>query len=103
MDSWGLFPRQVSFVIQKRQLRVYGHVAIPSRGSRPLDLFLSGFGARDRPRASWLCQVEAYLEVMGMTDPASAWAMARRRPKENRRKVDAATRSSGVSPVPVLT
>ena len=40
------------------------------------------------------CQTEAYLK--GMTELASAWAMARRRPEEYRRKVDAATRCSGV-------
>ena len=38
---------------------------------------------------------ESYLKDTGM---ASAWAMARRRPKEYRRKVDAATRCSGVCP-----
>ena len=43
-------------------------------------------------------QTEAYLKVMGMTGLASAWAMVRRRPKEYRRKVDAATRCSGVCP-----
>ena len=41
-------------------------------------------------------QTEAYLKDMVMTGLASAWAMARRRPKEYRRKVDAATRCSGV-------
>ena len=43
-------------------------------------------------------QTEAYLKDMGMTGLASAWVMARRRPKEYRRKVDAATRCSGKSP-----
>ena len=43
-------------------------------------------------------QTEAYLKDMGMTGLASAWAMARRRPKEYRHNVDAATRSSGVCP-----
>ena len=41
-------------------------------------------------------QTEAYLKDMGMTSLASALAMARRRAKEYRRKVDAATRCSGV-------
>ena len=49
-----------------------------------------------RPQASWLRQVEAYLKDTGMRGLASVWAMARRRPKEYRRKVDAATRCSGV-------
>ena len=53
---------------------------------------------RGRPHASWLRQVEFYLKDTGMTGLASAWAMARRRPKEYRRKVDAATRCSGVYP-----
>ena len=51
-----------------------------------------------RSLGSWLCQVESYLRIMGMAGLASAWAMARRRPKEYRRKVDAATRCSGVCP-----
>ena len=43
-------------------------------------------------------QTEAYLKDMGMTDLPSVWVMARRRPKEYRRKLDAATRCSGVWP-----
>ena len=43
-------------------------------------------------------QTEAYLENAGMAGLASAWATARRRPKEYRHKVDAATRCSGVCP-----
>ena len=39
---------------------------------------------------------KSYLKDTGMTGLASVWAIARRRPKENRRKVDAATRCSGV-------
>ena len=53
---------------------------------------------KGRPHASWLRQVESYLKDMGMTGLASAWAMARRRTKEYRHKVDAATRCSGVCP-----
>ena len=53
---------------------------------------------RGRLHASWLCQVESYLKHTGMTGLASSWATARRRPKEYRRKVDAATRCSGVCP-----
>ena len=41
-------------------------------------------------------QTEACLKDTGMAGLASAWAMARRRPREYRRKVDAATRCSGV-------
>ena len=43
-------------------------------------------------------QTEACLKDMGVTGLASAWAMARRRPKVYFRKVDAATRCSGVCP-----
>ena len=43
-------------------------------------------------------QTETYLKDMGMTGLASVWAMARRRPKEYRHKVDAATRCPGVCP-----
>ena len=43
-------------------------------------------------------QTETYLRDMGMAGLASAWAMARRRTKEYRKKEDAATRCSGVCP-----
>ena len=51
-----------------------------------------------RPHASWLRKVVSYLKDADIAGLASAWAMARRRPKEYRRKVDAATRCSGVCP-----
>ena len=51
-----------------------------------------------RSPASWLRQTEAYLKDMDMTGLASVWAMARRRPKDYRRRVDAATPFSGVCP-----
>ena len=41
-------------------------------------------------------QTEAYLMDTGMAGLASAWAMARRRTKEYRHKVDAATSCSDV-------
>ena len=47
-------------------------------------------------------QTEAYLKDMDMASLAFAWAMARRRPKDYRHKVDAATRCSGVSLTPDL-
>ena len=53
---------------------------------------------RGRQRASWLRQMESYLRDAGMAGLASAWAMARRRTKEYRHKVDAATLRSGVCP-----
>ena len=48
--------------------------------------------ALSRPHASWLRQVKAYLEDVGMRRPTSAWAMAEGKPKEYRHRVDAATR-----------
>ena len=51
-----------------------------------------------RPQASCLRHVEAYLKDMDMAGLASTLAMARRRTKEYRRKVDAATRCSCVCP-----
>ena len=45
---------------------------------------------RGRSHASWLRQVESYLKDTGMAGLAFAWVMARRRPKEYRRKVDTA-------------
>ena len=53
---------------------------------------------RGRSHTPWLRKVESYLKDAGMAGLASAWAMARRRPKEYRRKVDAATHCSGVCP-----
>ena len=50
------------------------------------------------PQASWLREVEAYLKDVGMTVLASAWTMARQRPRKYRRKVDAVTRCSDVRP-----
>ena len=88
---------------RERQLRLYGHVArLPAED--PAHQILScrnpkGWTMpRARPHASWLRQVESYPKDAGMAGLASAWAMARRRPKEYRRKVDAATRYSGVCP-----
>ena len=51
---------------------------------------------RGRPHASRLRKMESYLKDAGMAGLAFVWAMARRRPKEYRRKVDAATRCSDV-------
>ena len=51
---------------------------------------------RGRPQASCLRQVESFLTDRGMAGLASAWAMARRRPREY--KVNAATRCSGGCP-----
>ena len=74
--------RQVTCIVRERQLRLYGHVA-----RLPVEYLAY--------RILFWRQVESYLKNAGM---ASAWSMARRRPKEYRRKVDSATRCSGVCP-----
>ena len=57
-----------------------------------------GYG-HDRPGV-WLGdgQTEDYQKDMGMAGLVSVWAMARRRMKEYRRKVDAGTRCSAYAP-----
>ena len=47
--------------------------------------------------------MEFYLKGMGMTGLASAWAMARRRPKEKHPNVAAAMHCSVDVPTPDLT
>ena len=53
---------------------------------------------RGRPQASRLRKMGSSLRDLGVAGLASAWAMARRRPNEYRRTVDAATRCSGACP-----
>ena len=53
---------------------------------------------RENTQVSWLRHVETYLTDMGIAGPACDWVMISPRPKEYRRKVDAATRYSGVCP-----
>ena len=91
--------RFVTCVVRERQLQLYGHVArFPD--ADPVHQILSAREPREwrtpmgRPRALWLQQVDQDLKEMGMGQ-ASAWGMARRRPLEYRRKVDAVTRCSG--------
>ena len=95
--------RLVTCIVRERQLRLYGHVArLPADDSAHWIFSCRDPSAwtmpRGRPHASWLRHVESYLKNTGMAGLASAWAMARRRRKEYRRKVDAATRCSGVCP-----
>ena len=92
---------QVTCIVRERQFRLYGPVArLPAED--PAHRILSCRGPRGwsmlrgRRHASWLRQVESYLKDSGMAVLASAWAMCRRRPREYRRKVDTATRCSGV-------
>ena len=81
-----------------RQLRLYGHVARhPAEDPAHRILFCRdprGWSMpRGRPHASWSRQVESVRQVKdtAMAGLAFAWAMARRRPKNYRRKMDAAT------------
>ena len=91
--------RFVTYRVREHQLRRYGHVARfpdvdtahqilstrePCEWRRPMS----------RPHASWLQQADRHLKEMGM-GRASTWGLARWRPLENQRKVDAATHCSG--------
>ena len=72
-------------------LRLYGHVErLPVED--PAHRIIS---CRD-PRRWIMRQVEFYLKDTGMRGLAFAWAMARRRTREYRHNVNAATRCSGV-------
>ena len=95
--------RQVTCIVRERQIRLDGHVArLAAEDPAHQILFYRDPRGWSMPRvrshASWLRKVESYLKDGGMACLASAWAMARRRPKEYRRKVDAATRCSCVCP-----
>ena len=90
--------RFVTYIVRERQLWLYGHVArFPDAG--PAQQILSARESREwrkpmgLPCASWLQQVDRHLKEMGMGQ-ASARGMARQRPLEYRRKVDAAMRCS---------
>ena len=91
--------RFVTCIVRECQLRLYGHVAHFSDAD-PAHQILSARESREWRRSVgrscdlWLQQVHHHLKEMGMGQ-ASAWGMARRRPLEFRRKVDAATRCSG--------
>ena len=91
--------RFVTYIVRERQLQLYGHVAcFPD--AAPAHQILSVREPHEwtwpmgQPRASLLQQVDQHLKEMGMGQ-ASAWGMARRRPLEYRRKVDAVTCCSG--------
>ena len=91
--------RFVTCIVCERQLRLYGHVAC-FPGADPAHQILSVREPHEwrrpmgQPRALWLQHIDQHLKEMWMGQ-ASAWGMARRRPPEYWRKVDAATRCSG--------
>ena len=91
--------RFVTRIVREHQLQLYVYVA-HFQDADPAHQILSARESHGwrrpigRPCASWLQQVDLHLREMAMGQ-ASAWGMARRRPLEFRRKVDAATRCSG--------
>ena len=95
--------REVTCIIRGRQPRHYGHLArfAPENQAhrilscRDQGLDHAGVGGR-RPHASYLRQMKSCLKNTDMPGLTSIWAMARRRPKEYRRNVNAATRCSEV-------
>ena len=94
---------QITYIVRERQLRLRWHVArLPAedrahriRSWRDTRGWTIPSG---RPHSSCLRQVESYLKDTGMAGLVSALPMARRRPRDYRRKVDAATSCSGVWP-----
>ena len=91
--------RFVTCIVHEHQLWLYGHMPrFPD--ADPAHQILSVRESREwrrlmgRPRASWLSQVDRHLKEIGMGQEY-AWGMARWRPLEYRRKMDAATRCSG--------
>ena len=95
--------KEVTCIVRELQLRLYGHVArLPGKDAAHRILSCQDSRGwtmpRGRSHASWLCQMESYLKDTSMAGLAFACAIARRRPKEYRCKVDAATRCSGVCP-----
>ena len=91
--------RFVTCIVLEHQLRLYGHV-VHFPDADPAHQILSAMEPCEwrrpmgQPLASWLQQVDQHLKEMGMVQ-ASAWGLARRRPLEFRRNVDAVTRCSG--------
>ena len=91
----------VTCIVREHQLRLYGHVARfpdadPAHQILSVRESLEWRRPMGRTRSSWLQQVDQHLKEIGMGQ-ASAWGMARLRPLEYRRKVDAVTRFSGAS------
>ena len=88
-DDLALRLRQVTCIVHGCQLRLCGQVArLPLED--PVHRILSG--TEGPPASCMIVSGGVLAKDMGIARPASAWAIARRRPKEYRRKVDAATR-----------
>ena len=99
--------RFVAYIVCERQLKLYGQVArFPD--TDPAHQILSAREPRewrrpmDRPRASWLQQIDHHLKEIGV-GKASTWGMVRLRPRKHPWKVDAATHCLVHTPIPDLT
>ena len=100
--------RQVTCIVGECQRRLYGHVArLPAVG--PAHWILPCRDPKNwsmprwRPHASWLRKVESYLTDAGMAGLASAWAMARRRPKSTVARWTGRRAAPAYAPIPDLT
>ena len=88
--------RCITCIITQRQLQLHGHVARFPR-TDPAAQILSyrkprhWTGHQGGQRPTWLSEVDHKFGELGMGQVA-AWRMASRRPREYRKKVDAATR-----------
>ena len=88
--------RCITCIITQRQLQLHGHV-VPFLVNDPAAQILSArksgqwIGRRGHQRPTWLSGVDHKFREVGMGQVAT-WGMASRRPKEYRKKVDAATR-----------
>ena len=85
---------RVSCLIRERQLRFYGHVVRFPEEDPAYRILLArdplGWGRpTGRPRASWLRQLGVHMEGWAM-GPAQARTIARRKPDQWRKRVDAA-------------
>ncbi len=95
--------RPIACTIRRRQLRLYGHVArFPEVDPAYRAVFERDNPVwrrpRERPQSSWLRKVnESCWDVLGM-GMGSACRLARRKPREWRRRVGEATRHPASAP-----
>ncbi len=91
--------RPITCIVSQRQLRLYGHVArypyvdhahrVVSVGDHP-----EWRRPRGRPHSSWLNQVDVSCQEELSMGKGPAWRLAQNDPREYRRRVGEATRSS---------
>ena len=88
--------RYITCIITQRREQLHGHVACCPEND-PVAQILSALkgeqwkGFLGGQRSTWLSEVDHRFRELGMGQVA-AWKMALRRPREYRKKVDAATR-----------